>query len=86
MTGTTDLTIDQFLSIEKHLSANGDIKSYVRLIITPITLDYHTYRGTIKVTTRSLCFGDVLEGHFYVLPNGERLTGKEWSELVGDER
>jgi hypothetical protein len=85
MTGSTDLTREQFQAVARWMAEVEDVKSLVRVIFHPQTDVTGMYRGTVKVETRSLSFGDVVCGHFFVLPNGERLTGREWADLVGIE-
>lgn len=75
MTGTIDLSIEQFNAIARANEADDDVKNVVRLVIHPAD------NKAIRVEPHSLCFGDVQVGRYFVLRNGEKLTALEYAAL-----
>lgn len=69
MTGTIDLSIEQLNAIYE--SSDSQV---VRVLIHPRP------NKAVFVEIRSLSYGDVLVGHFYVLRNGHKLTTQEYDE------
>jgi hypothetical protein len=78
MTGSIDLSVEQVRTIAAE-TERGTVAHVVvlRVILHPET----KYPDkAVRVVTHSIGFGDVLEGHCYVLRSGERLTGLEYSQ------
>ena len=77
MTGSTELTREQLQTLSNEL-LNLDTQ-LVRVVLHP---EQNGYEKDVRVVTRTLAYGDVLEGHFYILANGRKLTEVEYRDLL----
>lgn len=76
MTGTTDLSIEQVRALAELADAQSGAGQIARMILHP------NMHKDVRVVTRLVAAGDVLQSTRYILRSGRILTVKEYEELV----